>query len=354
MTKSLLWKLLGVNFLIIVFVIIIVWIAVDYLSAGYFVTLMEDYNISPTSSHRMFVASVHRYLIWASLAAVLLSAALSFLLVKRVLGPLTQMTGIAGKISAGDYSGRAPIITQDEVGQLAVAFNRMAESLQTIEQLRKNMMIDVAHELRTPLTNIQGYLEALIDGVAAPSRQTFELLLEETLRLVQLVEGILRLAKADAARVDLHPKGIRLRDLVDRAIEYYGPRLSGKNLTVETDFVEEIGTINADPEKISQVIGNLLQNAWQYSPPGGVIRIALESLPGERKLVVANSGAELTEKDVPFIFERFFRGEKSRSRDHGGAGIGLAVVKELIEAHNGRVGAELARDEIRVWFTLPV
>ena len=158
MTRGLLWKLLGIHILVIVFVILIVWLAVNYLAAGYFVTLMEKYHISPTSSHHMFVSSVHRYLVWASLAAILLAVALSFLLVRRVLGPLTQMTSIAGRIASGDYSGRALMATRDEVGQLAAAFNRMAESLQYIEQLRKTMMIDVAHELRTPLTNMQGYL----------------------------------------------------------------------------------------------------------------------------------------------------------------------------------------------------
>jgi signal transduction histidine kinase len=352
-TKSLLWKLLGINILVIVFVIIIVWLAVDYLAAGYFVTLMEKYNISPTSSHQMFVASVHRYLIWASLAAILLAVALSFLLVKRVLGPLTQMTRIATKIASGDYSGRAPIITRDEVGQLGTAFNRMAESLQYIEKLRKTMMINVAHELRTPLTNIQGYLEALVDEVTAPSRETFELLLEETTRLGHLVEGVLRLAKADAARTDLHRIEVLPSDLIAHELEYFLPQFNKKQLTVETDRVGEINPLYADPDKISQVVRNLLQNAWQYTPQGGTVRISMESLPGELKVVFANTGGELAEKDVPFIFERFYRAEKSRSREHGGAGIGLAIVKELIEAHNGHVGAEVFHDEIHVWFTLP-
>jgi two-component system sensor histidine kinase BaeS len=353
-TKHIHWKLLGITILVIVFVIIIVWLAVDYLAASYFVTLMEKYNISPTASHQMFISSVHRYLIWASLAAILLAVALSFLLVKRVLGPLTQMTGIATKIASGDYSGRAPIITRDEVGQLAVAFNCMAESLHRIQQLRKTLIIDVAHELRTPLTNIQGYLEALIDEVTTPSRETFELLLEETMRLVNLVEGILRLAKADAARTDLHKMEIRLSDFIAHIIESFRPQFSSKKLYLETNYGDKADRIYADPDKLSQVVSNLMQNAWQYTPSGGTVRIAIESLSGELKVVFSNTGGELAEKDVPFIFERFFRGEKSRSREHGGAGIGLAIVKELIDAHNGRVGAEVSHNEIHVWFTVPI
>ena len=354
MKKTLLWKLLGINIIVIVFVIIVVWLSVDYLAAGYFVTLMEKYNISPDSSHHMFVSSVHRYLVWSSIAAIVLAVALGFLLVKRALGPLTQMTGIATRISLGDYSGRAPIITRDEVGQLAEAFNGMAESLQHIEQLRKTMMMDVAHELRTPLTNIQGYLEALIDKVATPSRKNFELLLEETMRLVHLVEGVLRLAEADAARTDLHITKIRLSDVIARVMEQFKPQFTKKSLKVETNYVEDKSRLHADLDKISQVVSNLLQNALQYTPAGGTVKVFMESLTGERKVVFANTGEELAEEDVPFIFERFYRAEKSRSRDHGGAGIGLAIVKELIEAHKGRIGAEVYDNEIRVWFTLPV
>jgi two-component system sensor histidine kinase BaeS len=354
MTRSLLWKLLGINISIIMFVMVIVWLAVDYLAAGYFVTLMHKYNISPTSSHHMFISSVHRYLMWASLAAILLAVGLSFLLVKRVLGPLTQMTGIAKKMASGDYSGRTPIITRDEVGQLAEAFNRMAESLQHIERLRKRMVIDVAHELRTPLTNIQGYLEALVDGVATPTREIFELLLGEAMRLAHLVEAVLGLAKADAAKTDLHKKEIRLSDPVAQVIEAFRPQFNSKEISLETNPVDFNRRVYADPDKITQVLSNLLQNAWQYTPREGTVRIFMESAPTELKVVVANTGGELAREDIPFIFERFYRAEKSRSREHGGAGIGLAIVKELTEAHSGRVGAEVSGDEVRVWFTLPL
>ncbi len=353
-TGSLLWKLLEINVLVIVFVIVIVWLSVDYLAAGYFMTLMEKYNISPTSSHQMFVSSVHRYLIWASLAAMLLAVILSFLLMKRVLGPLTQMTSITQKIASGDYSGKVPITTRDEVGRLAEAFNRMAQSLQDIEQLRKTMMINVAHELRTPLTNMQGYLEALVDGVVTPSKENLDLLHEETMRLVHLVENILRLAKADAARADLHKVEGKLSDLIAHILESFLAQFESKKISVETHFIEEVAPLRADLDKLSQVVTNLLQNAWQYTPSAGLVRISTERLPTQIRAVFANTGGELGAADLPFIFERFYRGEKSRSREHGGAGIGLAIVKELIEAHNGHVGAEIFPNEIRIWFTLPV
>lgn len=353
MKQSLLWKLLGINCLIIGFVIIIVWLAVDFLSAEYFVSLMKDYNISPVSSHRMFVESVHRYLIWASLAAVVLAVTLSFILTRRVLVPLTQMADVTVRIAAGDYSSRVPLRSHDEVGRLAEAFNHMAESLQSVENLRKDLMINVAHELRTPLTNVQGYLEALLDGVVPPSRETYEMLLEETLRLADLVEGILRLSRADAARLDLHKEDVRVEEIVDHVLEAFRARFEARRITVETRCEEKTVLIRADTRKLLQVINNLVENAVQYTNQGGLLRIVIERTEGALKIIFANSGGNLSEQDLPFIFERFYRGEKSRSREHGGAGIGLAIVKELIEAHNGSVGAELADGETRVWFSLP-
>ena len=354
MIGRLLWKLLGVNILVIGFVVIIVWLAIDYLAADYFVALMEKYHISPTSSHQMFIHAVHRYLIWATLAATMLAVVLSFLLMTRLLGPLTKMTEVTRKIASGDYSGRVPLKSQDEIGQLAASFNTMAESLQKIEQLRKTMMIDVAHELRTPLTNIQGYLEALRDGVIAPSQETFQILHEETLRLANLVEDILRLAKADAAKATLRKTEGSITSLISQAFNSFRYQFDSKKITVETNFTDGPDLLWFDPPKLLQVINNLLQNAWQYTLPEGKVRIFTEPIPGGIKVVFANTGGEIADADLPFIFERFYRAEKSRSREHGGAGIGLAIVKELIEAHNGQVGVEIVQDETRIWFSLPL
>ncbi len=264
MRHSILWKLLGINILVIGFVTVIVWLAIDYLAAGYFVILMKKYNISPVSSHQMFIHSVHRYLLWATAAAIVLAVTLSFLLTKRVLGPLSQMADITRRIAAGDYSSTVPIRSHDEVGQLAEAFNRMAQSLRALEDLRKNLMINVAHELRTPLTNIQGYVEGLLDGVVSASRETFELLLEEALRLADLVESILRLAKADAARTDLRITNVPLAQVLDQALEAFLPQFQAKRIRVESQFSPEDVELHADPQKLSQVINNLLQNAVQY------------------------------------------------------------------------------------------
>ena len=353
MKRHIFWKLLGINILIIGFAMIIVWLAIDYLAADYLAKLMEKYHVSPTDTHQMFTDAVHRYLIWATLASTALAVLLYFVLVKRVLGPLQKMTDITRKIAAGDYSARVPIRSRDEVGQLAEAFNRMADSLQQIEQLRKSMTIDVAHELRTPLTNIQGYLEALIDGVVSASRETYELLLEETLRLVRLVEDILQLAKADAARTDLQKENVSLKAVIDAVVDSFGSRFDQKGVGIEMQFDALADALFVDPTKLTQVVRNIIQNAWEYTPAGGNLSIRAQLGSGEIKVVFSNTGGEIAETDLPFIFERFFRGEKSRSRKHGGAGIGLAIVKELIEAHGGQVGAEISGGQTHIWFSLP-
>ncbi|MGD9189326.1 MAG: histidine kinase dimerization/phospho-acceptor domain-containing protein, partial [Desulfobacteraceae bacterium] len=204
MKSRLIYKLLAINLVVIGFVMAVVWLSIDTLAAGYFVELMDKYHISPEPAHDMFVSAVHRYLIWACLAAVVLAALLSFWMLHRALTPLTSMTVTTREIAAGEFSSRVVAKSNDEVGQLARAFNRMAESLEKIEKLRRTLMIDIAHELRTPLTNIRGYLEALDDKLVPPSQQTFDLLQSETQRLAQLVEDVLQLARADAAQGHLN------------------------------------------------------------------------------------------------------------------------------------------------------
>jgi signal transduction histidine kinase len=339
---------------VIGFVMVVVWFSIDTLAAGYFVTLMEKYNISPKPAHSMFISAVHRYLIWASLAAVFLAAALSFILMRKVLAPLTRMTVISREIAAGNFAVRVPASTADEVGQLAHAFNWMAASLEKTENLRRNLMIDVAHELRTPLTNIRGYLEALSDGVIPPSSETFALLHSETLRLAQLTEDVLQLARADAARGDLQREPIDLRAEIDVALESFAHAFSRKSIQVELHAPEGPVTVPADRRRMARVLRNLADNSARYTPQNNVLDIRVETGPETVRVSYTNHGGEVSPGDLPYIFERFYRGEKSRSREHGGAGIGLAIVKELVEAHGGRVGAELTGERIQIWFELPV
>ncbi|MCG6912014.1 MAG: HAMP domain-containing protein [Deltaproteobacteria bacterium] len=353
MKRYLIFKLLAINLLVIAFVMVVIWLSIDTLAAGYFVTLMEKYHISPEPSHEMFVGSIHRYLIWTSLSAAILAVLLSFVMTRRALSPLTRMTIITREIAAGNFDVRVPATTKDEVGQLARAFNRMAESLDKLEKLRRSLMIDVAHELRTPLTNMRGYLEALSDGVLPVSRQNVSLLQDETLRLAQLVEDVLQLARADAVKGRLALAPTDLTQLIRAVSETVFSRLAAeKKLTVTMDLGEFPVVIPIDGKQVNRVIRNIADNAARYTPENGavVIRAALED--DSVKISFTNTSRDVKPEDLPFLFERFYRGEKSRSREHGGAGIGLSIVKELVEAHGGTVGASLADETITIWFKL--
>ena len=354
MKRYLIYKLLAINLLVIGFAMVIIWIAIDVLAAGYFVTLMEKYNISPKPAHAMFVHSVHRYMIWASVAAVFLAAALSFSLTRRALIPLVNMSAIAAKIGAGQFNVKVPVTSSDEVGQLAVAFNRMAKDLETLEMLRKNLMIDVAHELRTPLTNIRGYLEALEDGVLPPSYENIALLQNEAARLNRLVEDVLDLARADAAYNRLVLEKSDLARLVKTITEtvFAGP--AGHDRYLEISGADAPLWITMDEKRMARVIRNLADNAATYSPKGTCISVVVEKGPTSVRTTFSNTAKELAREDLPYLFERFYRGEKSRSRDHGGAGIGLSIVKELVGAHGGTVTADLDGHTLRIRLELPI
>lgn len=354
MKRHLILKLLAINLVVIGFVTVVVWFSIDTLAAGYFVTLMEKYNISPGPAHAMFITAVHRYLLWACAAAIILAVGLSFLMMRRILAPLSRMNVISRDIAAGNFTVRAPVSSEDEVGQLARAFNRMAESLEKIENLRRTLMIDVAHELRTPLTNIRGYLEALNDDVLTPNTETFSMLLDETLRLAQLVEDVLQLAKADAALDNLQLEPIDLGAEFFSVFEKFSHRFAQKSIAVDIHTPDSPVMVTADRDRIARVLRNLTDNAACYTPQNGKVDIRINTGPQKVRIDFTNSASELVPEDLPYIFERFYRGEKSRSRQHGGAGIGLAIVKELVEAHGGTVAAELIDGQIQIGFSLPL
>lgn len=355
MQQRLLWKLLLINIVpVIAIIILVMWLSIDQLAAGYFMALMDKYAVSPNDIHQMFLTAVHRYLLWASIAALGLAFVISYFLLRRILQPLSQMAAITREVAAGNFSARVEVNSRDEVGQLGMSFNRMADSLAQVEQLRKTMVADVAHELRTPLTNLRGYLEALNDKVLPPSSETFAMLQQEIMRLVSLVENLQQLARADAARAFLKREKLSLAEVAEQILTLYQPHFQEKKISVEKSIAPDAEFVMADRDKLLQAVRNLVENAWKYTPQNGRVALAIQPDKDAVKLVISNTGPGIMAHDLKFIFERFFRADRSRSRDAGGAGIGLAIVKELIEAHGGHVGAESQGGETRVWFSLPV
>lgn len=354
MRQRLLWKLL-VGHIVPVFALFafLVWRAIDRRAGEYLHELETRFHVSPVGLHRQFLEAVHHNLFWGVLIALAVTLLLTYLLTSWVLRPLLQITAITKKVADGNYSERVKAVSRYEGGQLADAFNHMADNLEKVERLRKNMVADISHELRTPLTNLRGYLEGLSDAVIPPSPETFRMLEQEVLRLVSLVEDLQQLAKADAAEVFLDFQEISLDELLSQIMELYRPNFQDKEIDVQWRLDPGIGPVVADRDKLLQAIRNLADNAWKYTPRRGSVTISTQRTTDGIKTVFANSGAIIAAEDIPHLFERFFRGERSRSRDAGGAGIGLAIVKELVEAHGGTVGAESDVNGTRVWFTLP-
>ena len=345
-------KLVAINLLGVGTVILLVWQVIDHFAADYFMGLMKEYKIDPKVLNEMFLHTTHQFLILSMALGLGVVTFLSFFMTRKVLRSLTQMIVVTEKLSAGNYSERVNVTTDDEVGDLGKAFNQMVESLEKIESMRKDLVANVAHELRTPLNNLRGQLEAIQDGLMIPTPETVNSLHEEVLRLVRLVEALHRLSQIDAEMQVMKKERIELHFLIQNLLKTEQRHFDQKEIRLKVNLAAS--SVTADPDQVIRVIQNLLQNVLQYTPHGGEAALNLDlAMNGQVKVSLTNSGEGIRKEDLPRIFERFYRGEKSRSRESGGAGIGLAIVKQIVEAHGGSVGARSRPGETTIWFTLP-
>jgi two-component system sensor histidine kinase BaeS len=355
MRSPLVVKFIGVKALGILVAMGIVWISIDLFAVDHFAALLERYRIPDKQQViGMFLQSAHRYLALGGIVAFAIALGLGFVFVKVILSPLHQMLAITLKIARGDFTSRVQIFSNDEVGQLGRTFNLMTDNLARTEQLRKKMVVDVAHELRAPLTNIRGYLEAISDGVVPQDSKIIELLHEETLRLGNLSEDLMRLSVADSARLTLEREMIDLREFLPHSMKLFQAQFAEKDIAAETLIASGAEWVLVDAEKLAQIMQNLLDNACKFTATGGRVTVTVERTAGDVKIMVANTGEPIADDDLSLIFERFYRVEKSRSAERSGAGIGLAIVKDLVESHGGQVGAESSNGENRIWFALPL
>jgi signal transduction histidine kinase len=299
----------------------------------------------------MFEDSVVGVVLATAAVAIVTAVALAAMLGARLARPLREIGRAARKIAEGDYDARIPRQGPEEIVSLSDSFNQMAAALEEQERMRREFIANAAHELRTPLTNLQGYLEALRDGVIEPDRATFESLWDEADRLVRLSRSLDTLAAGDSGVVEA-ARDLDLATTVRMAVELARPSAVAAGLELSLEAPARLPA-RGDPDLLAQVIGNLLQNAIRYTPAGGRIDVRAERRPGDVLVSVANTGDGIPPDDLPHVFERFYRVEKSRDRARGGAGIGLAIVRQLVEAAGGVVGAESRDGLTRFWFSLP-
>ena len=332
--------------------LVILALGVTVVGGRLFTDLMMKEGSTAEHARAMYDESVTTVVIAAVVIAGLASIGLAVVMGRMLARPLREVGSAARRIAEGDYAARVPRDGPEEITSLADSFNQMAASLEEQERMRRDFIANAAHELRTPLTNLQGYLEALRDGVIVADRSTYESLWDEAERLVRLSRSLDALAEGDAA---VGPPALATIDLaaaVRSAVELAQPAIERAGLRLALEVPASLPA-RANPDHLAQVLANLLSNAGRYTPLGGVVTVRAEQRPGDLLVSVVNSGEAIPPDDLARVFERFYRVEKSRDQAHGGAGIGLAIVKQLVEASGGRVGAESAEGRTRFWFSLP-
>jgi two-component system OmpR family sensor kinase/two-component system sensor histidine kinase BaeS len=319
-------------------------------------TVLVTSGVQAAAQNTYFLQHVNQAILLSLLAAGSLALVFGGLLAWRVVRPLRRLTAAAQGIAAGDLTQRVEVSPGDEMGDLALAFNQMAERLSRAEVLRRQMTADIAHELRTPLTVIQGNIEALQDGVFPLSLAALDPILDKTALLSRLVEDLRQLTLAETGQLSLDKQPTDLYALVQQAIEAFQPTAIERSISLEIDSPPHLPLVQADRQRVQQVLMNLLSNALRYTPDGGVITIHLTVEREQVRVVIQDQGPGISSKALPNVFERFYRVEQGRTRatDGSGSGLGLAVARSLVEAHGGQIGVESPPGlGAAFWFTLP-
>jgi two-component system OmpR family sensor kinase/two-component system sensor histidine kinase BaeS len=304
-----------------------------------------------------FIDQVRNNLLLAGLIASLIGAALGLGFSRTLTRPLDRLATAARAIAAKDLTQRVKPSGTVEVANVANAFNDMASSLQKSEALRRNLVADVAHELRTPLTVMQGNLAAQLDGLFPIDEEETARLYDETRLLSRLVDDLRELAQAEAGQLQLNLGKIDLKVVIASTADVFNAMAAEKHISIAVDAPADLPPVKADSERVSQVLRVLLSNALRHTPANGTIKLAAVVVSDKQQVGVSvqDTGDGIAPDELPFVFERFWRGDKSRARETGGSGLGLAIAKQLIESQGGSIGVESHIGQgSRFWFMLPM
>jgi signal transduction histidine kinase len=293
----------------------------------------------------------------ATAIALLLSAGVGLLLSGAIARPVRRLTQAAGAVARGHFDQEVPVRSHDELGHLSRAFNDMTARLRAARKMQVDFVANVSHELRTPLTAVKALVETLRDGAVDDPEvrdQFLETVEEETDRLIRLVGDLLTLSRADSEALNLQRESLDLGQLVRDTVERFAPQAEAKGLALEIETGTQTAPALADPDRIGQVLVNLLDNALKYSRPAGTVTVRVDATPEEARVEVRDNGVGIPAEDLPRIGERFYRADKARSRAEGGSGLGLAIARALVEAHGGQLWLESQEGKGTVaTFTLP-
>ena len=292
--------------------------------------------VDPISLWRLS-GPINQYILWGGLIAGGIALVITFFLSRRILAPIRALTSAARHLGRGDFSQRVQIKDRSELGELANTFNSMASDLERAEQLRRNLVADVAHELRTPLSNLRGYLEAARDGVIKPDTDTIRSLDEEAALLSRLVDDLQDLSLAEAGKLKLVLQAEDLPQLISQTIATAQAQAVAKRVLVSIDLPDKLPQVSIDSHRISQVLRNLLENAVAHTTKDDSITLAARQQGNWVEVSVTDTGEGIPAEDLPNVFERFYRVDKSRARATGGSGLGLTIAKRLVEAHGSKI-----------------
>ena len=315
-------------------------IEVDGQTVGWMLAARERFADSPAEA--ALVGRINTALALGAVGAVLLSLVVGVVLARALSRPIQELTAATRAVAEGNLSQKVEVRSHDELGQLAASFNLMSERLARAQNLRRQMTADIAHELRTPLSVIQGNVEAMLDGVLPASPEELESIHQETILLNRLISDLRTLSLAEAGQLALDKQPLDLGEVVTRVAEKYRLRTEEQNVTLSVQVAPNLPQVSADAGRIEQALVNLTENALRYgaSDAGGRVTLGARAVADGVEAWVSDTGPGIAPEDLPHVFERFWRSEKSRNRQTGGSGIGLALVKQLIEAHGGRVSVE--------------
>jgi len=302
-----------------------------------------------------FIQRIDLMLVYSALGASLVALLLGVFLSQTLTRPIRELTEATQAVAGGNLGLQVPLRSGDEMGKLAASFNKMSTDLARSTDARKQMTADIAHELRTPLSLILGHADAVHDGVLPPTRENFEIIREEALRLEHLVDDLRMLSLADAGELSINPQPVSPQKLLNDLQATYQHIASQKNVKIQLDAASDISMLNIDPGRMTQVLTNILDNALQHTPDGGRINLSARSVPEGVEISIQDSGPGIEGEDVNRIFERFYRTDSARHRNNGGSGLGLAIAKSIVQAHNGQIWAENAPEQgLIVTIKLPI
>ncbi|MCB9420439.1 MAG: HAMP domain-containing protein [Ardenticatenaceae bacterium] len=300
----------------------------------------------PESPESVFLRNMNRAILYGALGAVVLALLLAALLGRTIARPVQELTEATQIIAQGDLGHQVPVRTQDEIGRLAESFNQMSADLAESVQQRRQMTADIAHDLRTPLSVIMGYTESLSDGKFKGSPDIYRIMHKETQHLNRLIDDLRTLSLADAGELPLTRRLVAPHELLGRIAEAHQVQTQQKNISLTVEAAEDLPLINVDPDRMVQVLGNLVNNAFRFTPEGGEIELtavstplaANEPAPTRILFRVTDNGPGIAPEDLPHIFNRFYKGDSSRQHSSE-SGLGLAIARSIVEAHGGQIEA---------------